>query len=120
MDAFSNQIINSVSNNQTSSQDTYEEINLNTIDSNICDDSNLGMAVNMSNLNSQELTEILKQSPNLSIDFFRFGLYRTVDSNVLYSILKIFKIAPQDIESMLEYISELRDFVSIILKSIKI
>jgi len=121
MDALSDEIMNSIHNSQSSSLDTYEEININSINSATNDSEiNESMAVNMSNLNSNELTEILRQNQALSRDFFRFGLYRTVDSNVIFSILKTFKVSPQDVESLLEYITELREYVSIYFENLNV
>ncbi len=113
MEALSNQIINFNNGVKTNNKDSYHEINLKGLKSNINEEIDENMAINLSNLESNELMEILKHNKKLLKDFFKFRLFTQLSSNILTDVLKIFTISSSEIESILEHIIELKDLVII-------
>jgi hypothetical protein len=115
MDAFSNKIFDSINETNTNNRDKYEEINLKNIklnDENRNEEENL--AINLSNLNSEQLIEILNKNKKLLNDFFKFGLFSTLDQNVLAEVIKTFEISVTEFESVLEHLIQLKDDVKIL------
>lgn len=75
--------------------------------------------LNFSNMESDEIILIFNQNEKLRTDFFKYGLYNTIDENKLNNILRKVKVPFNSLDNFIEYICDVQSLKPTPIKLVK-